>query len=103
MRGQVMKLAAICNVCFWLTIIFKYWKNARYIQQDVLNTILILGMVALFVNMVWFFLLLRKKSTRFSKQSNPVNESKNRFSALGIFNIISSVAELIHIILFYMK
>jgi hypothetical protein len=50
---QVRKLAVICNICFWLTLLFQFWKNARALNIQLLNTIVILGVVAVLLNIVW--------------------------------------------------
>jgi hypothetical protein len=92
MQSQVKKLAVICNVCFWLTIVFKYWKNARNIQPDVLNTILILGMAAIVANGVWLFLFLFNK-----KKTALVNEHPVFINLLLIFNILSLVLQIIYL------
>jgi threonine/homoserine/homoserine lactone efflux protein len=52
MYRQLQKLAILCNICFWTTLVFQLWEKARNIPEPILNTIIILGISALVVNIV---------------------------------------------------
>jgi hypothetical protein len=58
MYRQLLKLAFICNICFWCTVGFQFWKKARLIPEPLLNTIVILGICAVGVNIVTLAVLL---------------------------------------------
>lgn len=55
MYSQLQKLAIICNICFWCTVFFQVWEQSRAIPELVLNTILVLGVLALLVNLITAF------------------------------------------------
>jgi hypothetical protein len=102
MQSQVKKLAVICNVCFWLTIIFKYWKNARNIQTDVLNTILILGALAALANLAWLILSFAKRKNNLARREK-MTVALSKFEVMvSIFNVGSLVAQLVYMYLFYL-
>ena len=61
MQSQLAKISVLCNICFWLSMLFRYWKNARNIAPDLLNTIVILGVVATLVNIIWMVFVWQKK------------------------------------------
>ncbi len=52
MYRQLQKLAILCNTCFWGTVVFQIWERARLIPEPVLNSIVILGISALLVNII---------------------------------------------------
>ena len=101
---QLNKLAVLCNSCFWLTLLFEVWKPARNLQQDLLGTIVMLGLISIAINLVWLIgLLIRKTKTITGAQadSNPgikkIQMNNNQTSTLLLrwFNLISFVAQLI--------
>lgn len=104
---QLRKLAVICNVCFWLTIIFQYWASAREIHEDVLNTIIILGLLSVLVNMAWVLKLVMNNPLN---QKMPQAETDNKTKATNHismqffkwFNILSFVAQLVFLYLKYL-
>jgi len=98
---QLKKLAFICNTCFWLTLIFQFWKNAREIQPHILGTIITLGILAVILNVCWIVLYLvagktRKKAFDREEISAKTN-SNNATSPLWFngFNLLSFIAQLI--------
>ena len=101
---QLKKLAVICNGCFWLTLIFQYWKAARGINPDLLNTIVILGIFAIIINLTWLLFSLVKKTkpkTVINHAGQPITaemETKNTNVAMLLFkwfNILSFAAQLV--------
>ncbi len=50
---RLQKLAVICNVCFWLTVAFRFWRYAVSVPKEILNTIVMLGIMAVLTNIVW--------------------------------------------------
>ena len=52
MYRQLQKLAILCNICFWSTVIFQITEKARNIPEPILNTIVILGISGLMVNII---------------------------------------------------
>ena len=101
MQSAVKKIAVICNGCFWVTIGLKYWKYTQQMPVDFLNTIIILGTVALFANLIWLaFVFFQKRNTPEKEEQFP---QKNVFSEklLVGFNLVSLLGQFIYIFLNY--
>jgi hypothetical protein len=99
---QFRKLAVICNACFWLTVIFQYWALARAIYTDVLNTIVILGVLSLIINLVWLLALLKGTTGNGENKtgSDTPNSKTGNINSISMqlfkwFNLISFAAQLI--------
>ncbi len=99
---QLKKLAVLSNSCFWLTLLFEVWKPARNLQQDLLNTIVMLGLIAIVINLVWVIsLFIKKTTTAMQAGSNPgmnkIEKNSNQTAGLLFrwFNLISFAAQLI--------
>lgn len=103
---QLTKLAVICNGCFWLTIIFQVWTKARYIHKELLNTIVILGLISVVVNLVWlvvYFFAARGKQTagNLGKREEPGITPKKVNSGEQLskwFNLLSFFSQLIFLV-----
>ena len=99
---QLRKLTVLGNVCFWLMLVFQYSKWARNIQQDLLNTIVMLGLLAVIINLVWLAILL-SNSIKGSPATIGKNKgTKNNQTAVQLFtwfNILSFVSQLIFLFL----
>ncbi|CAN5632966.1 hypothetical protein BH10BAC3_BH10BAC3_12590 [soil metagenome] len=101
---QLKKLSVLCNGCFWLTLLFEVWKPARNLQQDLLNTIVMLGLIAIAINLVWVISLFVKKTKKtpgMQAGSIPgmkkIETNSNQTAGLLFrwFNLISFAAQLI--------
>ena len=92
MQNQFKKLAVICNTCFWLTIIFKYWEAARSLHKDILGTIIVLGVVAVFANLAWLLMVFFMRKPATGKTVDKRNIWKQIFSG---YNLISVVCQLV--------
>lgn len=92
MQNQFKKLALICNTCFWLTIIFKYWEGARSLHADILGTIIVLGVVAVFANLAWL-LQVFFRSRRGAGGLVPQASISDRISS--VYNMVSMACQLV--------
>jgi hypothetical protein len=95
---QLKKLAVLGNVCFWLTLVFQYGKWARNIQQDLLNTIVMLGLLAIVLNLGWIASLFVKKNGAAANSVEKNSVRKINQAALPLFtwfNILSFASQLI--------
>lgn len=92
---QLKKLAVICNVCFWLTLFFQVWRDARNIHQHVLNTIVVLGMFAVVVNIAWIISILKKDKGRMKTGEPGVKPNIKAGLLFNSFNLLSFAAQLI--------
>jgi hypothetical protein len=90
MYSQFLRLTVICNSCFWLTMLFRYLKAAQLLNPEVLNTIIVLGMVASFVNIIAIVLALGQQ---------PVQHKQN--TPYFVFNAVSLLAQIVSIILYF--
>lgn len=97
---QVLKLAVIANACFWLAVFFQYWKNARLIPVVLLQTILILGVIAIVINMGVYVVFLKKKWRANKLKGNNDGEPPVRpgIWILHFFNGVSFFAQIVFLI-----
>ncbi|MBX2930489.1 MAG: hypothetical protein KF781_00925 [Chitinophagaceae bacterium] len=81
----ISRVALICNVCYVLSVIGRYF-NVEQLHEDVVNTIVILGFVAVFLNIlvtiIWLITVLITKK--------PVS------LWLGIINVLFLVFQLLN-------
>jgi len=67
MRGLlfISRVALVCNVCYLVMLLGRYVKWMKLIQKDVIGTIVVLGLVAvflnIFVNLIWLVTVALKK------------------------------------------
>ena len=94
---QLKKLAVLGNVCFWLTLVFQYGKWARNIQQDFLNTIVMIGLLAVVINLVWIILFVGGKTRPF-KKDEPERSNQFVYPLFTWFNLLSFASQLIFIL-----
>ena len=98
---QLKKLAVISNACFWLTLLFQFWENAREIYPHILGTIVTLGILAVILNVCWITigLLPKKAKNGTGKDSRmPIKNPSDKTGALWLFNwfnLLSFIAQLI--------
>jgi len=88
---QLKKLAVLGNVCFWLTLLFQYGKWARNIQQDLLNTIVMLGLLAVIINLVWIVIFFTVKTNA----TSVVAEKEKAKLLFTWFNLLSFASQLV--------
>lgn len=91
---QLKKLAVLCNACFWLTLFFQFWKNARNLPPWVLGTIIIIGLLSVLVNIAWLLVAGRRRSQKEWGDAKPPGRWQT-VGALALFNILSFIAQLI--------
>jgi hypothetical protein len=98
---QLKKLAVICNACFWLTLIFQVWEHARDIHQLILNSVVVLGILAVLINTCWVIIDLYAGSKKNTGQKKGIVEdttatinSRNK-RWFNFFNLISFTSQLI--------
>jgi hypothetical protein len=98
---QLKKLAVICNACFWLTLIFQVWEHARDIHQLILNSVVILGILAVIINLCWITIELFGISQRNSSQKIIIAggttgaDIKGSRWLFNSFNLLSFISQLI--------
>jgi hypothetical protein len=97
---QLKKLAVICNACFWLTLIFQVWEHARDIHQLILNSVVVLGILAVLINTCWVIIDLYAGSKRSIGQKKVIVEettetinsrSKRWFNFFNLFSFTSQL------------
>ena len=71
MYRQLQKLAILCNICFWSTVAFQIWEKSRNVPEPILNTIVVLGISALLVNIITVIagIYSRRKNPQHQKMS----------------------------------
>jgi heme/copper-type cytochrome/quinol oxidase subunit 2 len=102
---QLKKVAVLGNVCFWLTLLFQIWKPARELQQDLLNTLVMLGWLAVLFNVSWIFTYFVKerkvqiKPAPTQSNDHPKQISINQIAELlfTCFNLLSFAVQLIFV------
>ncbi|MES2647849.1 MAG: hypothetical protein V4717_13290 [Bacteroidota bacterium] len=98
---QLGKLALLGNGCFWLTLVFQYWKPARNLQQDLLNTVVIIGLLGIVFNLAFIGSLILKKSisnepvSNTSRVKEKVKHNQNSRLLFTSFNLFSFAVQLI--------
>ena len=94
---QLKKLAVISNVCFWLTLLFQVWREARFLNQQLLNTIVIIGIFALLVNVIWLttFIQTQRKNQSLPGKNSDIRVNKKVDLLFFSFNILSFAAQTI--------
>ena len=97
---QLKKLAVLGNVCFWLTLVFQYGKWARTIQQDFLNTIVMIGLLAVLINLTWtiFFIANKTGGRGALKKDEPKKNNQTVNVLFTWFNLLSFASQLIFIL-----
>ena len=106
---RLRKLAVLCNGCFWLTLLFQLGLPARNLQQDLLNTIVMLGLIAVLVNLVWIVktaILKLKPARTVEPAETPVNsniEKRNNQTSILLFNWFSLLSFAAQLIFLYFK
>jgi hypothetical protein len=98
---QLKKLAVICNACFWLTLIFQVWKHARDIHQSILNTVVVLGILAVVINLCWItmdVIRVGKSSSQKNIKAGETTISRNE-RVFKFFNLISFTSQIILLVI----
>lgn len=88
MRSFLFKLAVIGNICFWITMLVRYWQHAAMLGGEVLNTIVVLGLAAIAANILW--LLLPKP------QWDRLKADYHHSPVLCSFNLLTFIAQLLY-------
>jgi hypothetical protein len=88
MKGLLFmsRVALICNLCYFITIVGRRSASFRELTHDVESTIVVLGVVAVFVNI--FVSIAWLISIAFKKKGIPI--------WLGIFNLIMFICQLLN-------
>ena len=98
---QLKKLAVISNACFWLTLLFQFWENAREIYPHILGTIVTLGILAVILNVCWIAVALipiKTKNRIGQDTGEPIKNPSGKPAAFWLFNwfnLLSFIAQLI--------
>jgi hypothetical protein len=83
--GQIQKVVVIFNLCFWLTVGFRYFQVANWLPAGLVQNILVLGVLALVVNALY---LVMKAYSWFKKA---VKSKKSK--GLDLFIVVSFLAQ----------
>src|SRR5690349_19639339 len=96
---QLKKLAVLGNACFWLMLVFQFGKWARNIQPDLLNTIVMIGLLAIVINLIWILLFVGGKASRarILEKDEPQKNIQYGNVLFSAFNILSFASQLIFI------
>lgn len=64
MNGQLQKGLILMNTCFWLTLSFALWRYSSNFPQQLVSTIIVLGLLSALANGYYWVLFCWKRKTR---------------------------------------
>jgi len=65
MNGQLQKVLIILNTCFWLTVSFALWQHSGGFPQQLVSTVIVLGVLSVLANgYFWAQFWWKRKSRR---------------------------------------
>lgn len=54
MQSQISKLLVLLNACFWIAVSFGIWKYSADFPQQVVSTLVVMGMMAIAANLFFW-------------------------------------------------
>lgn len=64
MNGQLQKVLIILNACFWLTVSFALWQYSGDFPQQLVSTVIVLGLLSVLANGYFWAMLWWKRKSR---------------------------------------
>lgn len=90
--SQLDKLTLLCSFCFWAITGIRNTDVFYHLPSGVTRTVLVLGFVSAFVNLVWLSSVLMRKR---------IKGSSGTFRIVLVFQLVTILVQIIYFVILF--